>query len=321
MLVQGTFYGESRIFTFPFIDLNGLPPAVLQNQAGGNPLQMSADRDADWLHWGYSAQYCVPAAGGIASGSPLNLQVQRQDTRELQAAQVSRTADFGTPLEHLAGKAGSPFYYSYPKRYPSGTRLLASVAQFTGATPTGRSPLYLSAHAQLVKPGAAPTMIGSKYSQQMIYRGEWVPYTAFFDFATTPLGINQSVNLTLPINTTQYFFIDTLIARYGNTPGAMGPNDALSPLIAEDEITVSVKDTSNQSPFTLPNPAPLWSMFGSLGSRLYAPPSCYVVRPRGSIDITIQNGPTAQITKPLWLTLGGCLVDNISKQILENLNA
>jgi hypothetical protein len=311
--VQGTFYGESRVFAYPFIDLNGVPPGVPTTPTqGGAPLQLT--NEGDWLLFGHSAVTCPPAAGGLPTGTPINLQVVRQDTgaqlvRVGQQGQTAQTnVPVGAPLEHMAGKAGDPAYMSYSLELPGGTRLTPQVTHAAAATPTGRSPLYIVGHALLRKPAGSKIEIGSKEEQQQVYRGEYTYYTGRLNYTPgAPLAVNSGDVLTLPINTTQYFFIDSLWCRARNA--TLGPVDPLNPLVHEDELLVSLKDTSNASPFTVPGFVPLWTIFGPRAARYFHPPTIFVVRPRGSLEIQLKNGPTAPLTYTLEFTVGGVLVD------------
>jgi hypothetical protein len=311
--VQGVFYGESRIFGYPLIDLANVPPNVPTTPTqGGAPLQFT--NEGDWLLYGHSAVTCNSALGGLPDRTPINLQVVRQDTgaqlvRVGQQAQVpSQNVQRGAPLEHLAGKAGDPAYMSYSLELPGGTRLTPQVTHEAAATPTGRSPLYIVAHALLRKPAGPKIEIGSKEAQQQVYRGEYTYFTGRLNYsAASPLPINAGDVITLPINTTQYFFIDSLWCRAKNAE--LGPNDPLNCLIHEDEILCSLKDTSSVSPFTVPGFVPLWTVFGNVAARFFHPPTLFVVRPRGSLEIQIKNGPTAPLEYGLEFTVGGVLVD------------
>lgn len=323
--VQGTFYGESRVFGYPLIDLANVPPNVPTQPTQGNaPLQLTTE--GDWLLYGHSAVVCTPAAGGLPNNTLLNLQVVRQDTGAQlvrlgqQNSVPSANVPVGAPLEHLAGKAGDPAYFSYSLELPGGTRLSPQVTHKAAATPTGRSPLYLVAHALLRKPDGPKIEIGSKEEQQSVYRGEWTYFTGALNYsAGSPLAVNAGDSLTIPINTTQYFFIDSLWCRAANA--TLGPNSALNPLVQEDEILVSLKDTTNTSPFTIPGYVPLWSVFGDRAARFFHPPTLFVVRPRGSLEINVKNGPTAPVTYGLEFTIGGVLVDRdqLPNVILEAL--
>lgn len=325
--VQGTFYGESRVFAYPLMDLKDVPANTpVTPTPGGAPLQLT--NEGDWLLYGHSAVTCTAASGGLPDATLLNLQVVRQDT----GAQLVRLAQqnpapaanipVGAPLEHVAGKAGNPGYFSYSLEVPGGTRLIPQVAHQAAATPTGRSPLYLVAHALLRKPDGPRIDIGSKEEQQSVYRGEWTFFTGKLNYSnSSPLPVNSGDNLTIPINTTQYFFIDSLWCRSSNGSGSFYPNNELNPLINEHELLVSIKDTSNQSPFTVPGFVPLWSVFGNMAARFFHPPTLFVVRPRGSLSIDIKNGPTAAYERPLEFTVGGVLVDKsqLPAAILEGL--
>lgn len=311
--IQGTFYGESRVFGYPLIDLANVPPNVPTTPTqGGSPLQLT--NEGDWLLFGHSAVTCAPALGGLPTNTPINLQIVRQDTgaqlvRLGQQSQVPATnVPLGAPLEHLAGKAGDPGYMSYSLELPAGTRLTPQVIHQAAATPTGRSPLYLVAHALLRKPAGPKVEIGSKEEQQQVYRGEYTFFSGRLNYSPgSPLAVNAGDVVTIPINTTQYFFIDSLWCRAHNA--TLGPVDPLNPLTHEDELLVSLKDTSSASPFTIPGFVPLWAVFGSRAARFFHPPSLFVVRPRGSLEIQLKNGPTAPLTYSLEFTAGGVLVD------------
>lgn len=311
--VQGTFYGESRVFGYPLIDFNGVPANTPTTPTQGNsPLQLTTE--GDWLLYGHSAVMCTPAAGGLPNNTLVNLQVVRQDTGAQlvrlgqQNSVPSANVPVGAPLEHVAGKAGDPAYFSYSLELPGGTRLVPQVVHKAAATPTGRSPLYLVAHALLRKPDGPRIDIGSKEEQQSVYRGEWTYFTGALNYsAAAPLAVNAGDSITIPINTTQYFFIDSLWCRAANAQ--LGPNSDLNPLTQEDELLVSLKDTTNTSPFTIPGYVPLWSVFGSRAARYFHPPTLFVVRPRGSLEINVKNGPTAAVEYGLEFTIGGVLVD------------
>lgn len=330
-IVQGIFWGESRIYGYPLMDLNGVPPlSPTTPTASSAPLQLTAE--GDWLIMGHSLVYCTPAAGGLADNTPVNLQVVRQDNGEQLVRlgpQPSGAANLdvpmGAPIEHICGKAGNVGYMSYHWPVPSGTRLIPQLTHQAAAAPTGRSPFYMVAHAVLDRGLTAPIEIGSKQEQLQTYRGKWASFTARLNYsAASPLAINQGDTVIIPINTTQYFFITNLICRAiklgsGDAPNVLLPNSALNPLIAEDEILVSIKDTSNQSPFTTPGYVPLWGAFGNLMARDYHPPTMFVVRPRGSLEIDVKNGPTAEVDYALEFTIQGTLVEQPSTAIMENL--
>jgi hypothetical protein len=327
--VQGVFWGESRIFGYPMFDLNGVAPFTqVTPTPNGSPLQLTSE--GEWLVMGHSLVQCTSAAGGLANNTPVNLQVIRQDNGEqlvrlgpqpTQAANL--LVPMGAPIEHICGKAGNPGYLSYHWPVPSGTRLLPQIVHQAAATPTGRSPFYMVAHALLDRgKDTAPIEIGSKEEQQNKYFGKWAAFTGRLNYsAANPLAINQGDTLIIPINTTQYFFVSNLLCRAIElgSPNIMLPNDALNPLVQEDEILVSLKDTSNQSPFTTPGFVPLWSAFGNLMARDYHPPTMFVIRPRGSLEIDIQNGPTAAVQYALEFTIEGILVDKPSDAIMEQL--
>jgi hypothetical protein len=337
--VTGTFYGESRVFAYPLLDFNGVPPLTPTTPTTGNDqaaLQLTNEggqEGSSWRIFGHSAVMCTPGNGGLPDGTPVNLQIQRQDTQQLWVgssainSQPTNNADLGAPLEHLAGKAGNPAFFSYAKSVPYGTRLIPKVAHQAAATPTGRSPLYLVAHAALSRggPGAQKMQIGSRNFQQMQYRGEWIYYTARLPYSSSaPLAVNTGATITMPIAVRQYFFVDTLwcraVATIDGSPVYL-PLDQLNPQVTEDEILVSLRDTTQRSPFTVPGYVPLWSVFGPFGARYFHPPTCFVVRPNGNLEIDIQNGPTAAIQYSLEFTIGGVLLDKPSAQIVDQLQA
>jgi hypothetical protein len=288
-----------------------------------------------WRLFGHSGITFTSAPGGIPNLTPININFRRQDTSELwvrdgqQNQNPAQNVSLGAPLEHLCGKAGNPGYMSYAWELPAGTRLVPIVAHQAAVTPTGRSPLFITAHAMLRRPdlgdgGGPKTQIGSKNKQQMTYRGHWTTFTGRLVYGTgapgqpAPLGVNVSDTLLLNINTTQYFFIDSLWCR-ASVPGSPSPVDPLNALVQEAELYCTLKDTVNQSPFTVPGPVPIWSIFGNVAARYYHPPSLFVVRPRGSLEIVISNGPTAPWTVPLEFTVGGVLVDKPDDAIVRQL--
>ena len=331
--VTGTFYGESRIFAYPLMDFNGVQPlSPVTPTLGGSPLQLTDEGDgSSWRIFGHSAVLATSAAGGLPDTTPINLQIKRQDTGELWVRDSSSTplpstnVALGAPLEHLAGKAGNPGYMSYAWEVPAGTRLVPIVAHNAAATPTGRSPLYLAAHCALRRgPMASKIQLGSKNKQQMTYRGHWTSFTGKLTYtAGAPLPINSGDTLTIQINTTQYFFVDSLWCRAvkinTDAPNIYLPNNALNPQVFEDELLVSLRDTTQRSPFTVPGFVPLWSAFGPFAARYYHPPTIFVVRPRGNLEIDIQNGPTTEIDYSLEFTIGGVLVDKPDTQIVQQL--
>lgn len=331
--VQGIFWGESRSFGYPLIDLNGVPPlAPVTPTLNAAPLQLTAE--GDWQIMAHSAVLCTPADGGLPDNTPINLQVYRQDNGENmirlgpQTVASGQSVPLGAPLEHVCGKAGNPGYTPYPWMVPSGARLTPYIAHQAGFTPTGRTPLYLVAHALLDRgSNGAVIEIGSKAEQERKYAGKLAWFTARLNYsAASPLSINGSDTLIIPINTFQYFFVTNMICRAivpgeeDTDPGVILPNDALNPLVAEDEILVSLKDTSNQSPFTVPGYVPLWAVFGNFISRDFHPPTMLVVRPGGSLEIDLKNGPTAAVEYSLEFTFIGTLVDKPSDAIMESLS-
>jgi len=332
--VSGTFFGESRLFAYPMMDFNGVAPLTpVTPTIQGAPLQLTdelGDNSTSWRIYGHSAVMPTAAAGGLPDLTPVNLQIKRQDTGELwvrdnaQSAAPATNISLGAPLEHLAGKAGNPAYMSYAWDTPAGTRLIPIVAHQAVATPTGRSPLYLVAHATLARGNAAARVqLGSKNKQQMTYRGHWTSFTARLNYAANNLPINASDQITMQISTRQYFFVDSLwcraITNVDAGPNIWLPNSPFNPQVNEDEILVSLKDTTQRTPYTVNGYVPLWTMFGQWGSRYYHPPSMFVVRPNGNLELDIQNGPTTPITYNLEFTVGGVLVDKPTKQITQQL--
>lgn len=321
--VTGTFYGESRAFVYPLMDLNGVAPfAQVTPTEGGSPLQLTNEGDNSWWRiYGHSACYCTPATGGLASGTLFNMQIKREDTGEdmTRSARFSpnpvNNVNLGPPLEHVAGKAGNPGFMAYAWDEPAGTRLIPLVSHQNATTPTGRSPLYMVAHASLMKNKklAAKQQLGSKNAQQIRYRGQWRYWTGRFDFTTTSLAINGSDALTININTNQYLLIDTLWCRAVQlgeaSPNVWLPNDPFNPCVSEDELLVSLSATNRETPFTTPGYVPLWTLFGQWAARYYHPPTQFIVSPKGSLEINLKNGPTAEIDYALEFTIGGCLID------------
>jgi hypothetical protein len=323
--VEGIFFGESRVFAFPFMDLNGLAPNGLSQQAS-NQVPMQFGNEGHWNLYGLSAMRGVEAAGGVPNNTPINLQIVRQDTGEEFFRQSNQNIPLGAPLEHVAGKAGNPGYMSYAKLMPPGVKLIPYVAQLGAATPTGRTPLYVVAHAALVKnptkqpaPGtdlglATQFQIGSKEAQQSLYRGRYVWYHGVFNFsALDTLAINGTRDITVPIALKEYFFCDTILCRMVNAQ--LGPVSSLNPLQVEDEILMSLRDTANNAPWFTPNFAPVWTVAGSRAARYYHPPTCFVVRPAGNINLTLKNGPTSAINYRIEFSFGGVMVDMPGKAI------
>jgi hypothetical protein len=336
--VTGTFYGESRVFAYPLLDFNNVPPLTPTTPTVGGDqaaLQLTNEGGEDgssWRIFGHSAVMCTPDQNGLPELTPVNLQIQRQDTQQLWVgssatnSQPQNNADLGAPLEHLAGKAGMPGFFSYAKSVPYGTRLIPKVAHQAATTPTGRTPLYLVAHAALSRGGAGAQkmQIGSRNFQQLKYRGEWIYYTARLPYsAAAPLAVNTGASITLPIAVRQYFFIDSLWCRAvkitEEEPNIFLPYSSSNPQVFEDEILVSLRDTTQRSPFTVPGFVPLWSVFGPWAARYFHPPTCFVVRPNGNLEIDVQNGPTAAVEYNLEFTIGGVLVDKPDTQIVEQL--
>lgn len=308
---ESIFFGEGRVWAFPFMDLNAAPVNQLViPTAAQTPLQLS--KDGDWAIYGYSALYGTPAAGGLASGTPVNIQIQDQNTSESQFRQSNQRNIIGAPIEHICGKAGNPAYISWPRTVEAGARLypyLGWVGAAGAAAPTGRTPWYVAAHAQLLRPGmAAGIPIGSRDLQLRRYGGYYATYTGVFDFTpAAPLAPNGSDSVQIPITGKKFFFVDSLMCRMVNAN--TGPVSDLNPLTAEDEILVSVKDTTSLSSWNQPGFVPVWTMFGSRGGRPYCPPAPFVLRPLGNIEITLKNGPTAAIDYRIEFTFGGVLVE------------
>jgi hypothetical protein len=319
---EGIFYGEGRVYAFPPLDLNGVPANTLsQVGKGKSPLQFAMD--GAWGIYGYSGMYATPASGGVPSGTPVNFNIRDQNTSENYVRASNLNVDLGGPIEHIVGKAGNPAYYSWPKVVEPGARLYPWIGWIdnTGspATITGRSPWYVVAHSQLLRPGmAAAIPIGSRAFQLESYGGVYAWYTGTFPFNNITQAGNLAVNgndtLSIPISGKRYFFVDSLWCRTQNE--AMGPTSDINPLIAEHELLVSVKDTSALNSWCEPGFVPIWTMFGSRGGRPYCPPAPFVVRPLGNIEINIRNGPTAAFTGQVQFTFGGVLVD-IPRKVIE----
>ena len=340
--VTGTFYGESRVFAYPTLDLNGVAPnSPVTPVTSQNPLQLTDEGDGSWWRvFGHSAVVGTPgvAGGGLLDVTPLNIQIKRQDTGELLIrssnvnAAPNANVDLGAPLEHVCGKAGNPGYMSYAWDLPAGTRLIPIISNLGTVTASVPQPVYLVAHAALRKnPGAAKVQLGSKNAQQMKYRGHWTSFTGRFNYSTTNiLPTGETDTLTLQVNTNTYFFIDSLWCRgifTGNPAGsAIGvpfPKNDQNCLYQEDNILVSLRDTTQRSPFTVPGYVPLWSIFGPTSGRYYHPPTLFVVRPNGNIEIDIQAGVDAVgfggIYYPLEFTVGGVLVEKPDAAIVAAL--
>lgn len=310
--IEGLFYGESRVWGFPLQDLNGLPvgqPQIMTASAA--PLQLNTD--GDWQVYGMSAMIGTIAGGGIPTGTALDFAIEQQDTSERWFRQSNQTTISGMPLSSIAGKAGNTNYFGYSRQVKAGSRLIPYVQQNGLATPTGRTPLYVQLHAAIVTPKQPAMEIGSKYEQMKRFGGFYTWYTGRLTFsAAAPLTPNQDIVLTIPIAGKKFFFVDTLVCEQTNPAtglGVQGPVNALNPLVQEQELLVSIKDTTSLSPWTLPTFQPLWSVFGDTANRPYHPPSYFAVRPNGNIELTLRNGPTANFTQNLTFTFGGVLVD------------
>lgn len=321
---ESIFYGESRVYGFPLMDLNTVPANTLQNMTKvRTPLQYSME--GDWGIYGGSALYATPASGGVPSGTPVNFQIKDQNTSEGYVRASNLNVDLGAPMEHLFGKAGNPSYMSWPKVVEAGARLYPWIGWIdsTGspATPTGRSPWYVSLHSQLLRPGmAAAIPMGSRAFQLERYSGVYAWYTGTFKYGSgtgvnAPFPVNGKDTMSIPVAGKRFFFVDSLWCRMQNS--TMGPANSENPLIAEEELLVQVKDTSAISTWAVPGYVPIWHMFGSRGGRPYSPPSAFVVRPVGNIEVSISNGPTAEFAGQLQFTFGGVLVD-LPERILND---
>lgn len=321
---EGMFYGESRVYTFPELDLNGIQPNQLTIPTDQQvPLQL--DKSGDWGIYGLSAVKPTPAAGGLASNTLINFQVEDQDTSERFFRQSNQAQISAAPLEHVAGKAGFPAYPSWPRVVKGGARLYPYVEHLAAAAPTGASPYRIVAHAVLLKPGqlgagkmpAVP--IGSRAEQLKRWGGFYVEYTGVFPFsAADPLVPQATRQFQIPITGSKFFFVDSLWCRQANAN--IGPNDAENPLTTEDSILVSVKDTSALTNWNSPGFAPLWSMFGSRAAFPYVPPTAFIVRPLGNIEVTIKNDGVTNIEDRFEFTFGGILV-NLPKDITNDMLA
>lgn len=306
---ESIFYGEGRVWGFPAMDLiNTVPNQLVIPTTAQNPLQFS--KDGDWGIYGYSAMYATPAAGGLASNTPVNIQIKDQNTGEDQFRQSNQRQIIGAPIEHICGKAGNPAVISWPRTVEAGARLYPYLGWLgTAAAPTGRSPWYVVAHTQLLRPGMAQAIpIGSRDMQLRRYGGYYATYTGVFDFSpANPLAPNGGDAIQIPITGKKFLFVDSLMCRMVNAN--IGPVSDLNPLTAESEILVSVKDTTSLSSWNQPGFVPVWTMFGSRGGRPYSPPAPFVLRPMGNIEVSIQNGPTVAIDYRIEFTFGGVLVE------------
>jgi len=317
---EGIFFGEGRIWLFPFADLNGVTPNTMTN-VSNNAAPLQFNMDGDWALHGYSAQYCIPAAGGLPSGTPVNIQIQDQATSENYLRQSNQRTITGAPIEHVAGKAGTPNYMSWPRVLEAGARLYTFMLHQGLATPSGRSPWYVAAHTKFLRPGTANAVpIGSRDMQLERYGGLYVNYSGVKTYTpAAPLVPNDSDDLVVPITGKKYFFVDSLFCRFPTAADSVvNPlNDLFNPLVAEKELLVNVRDTTSLSNWNQPSFAPVWTMFSPFASMPYSPPAPFVVRPLGNIELTLKNGPTANIEVELTFTFGGVLVDLPEKVLRE----
>lgn len=315
----GMFYGASRIYTLPELDLQLLGPDSLEQATPSQvPLQLS--QEGDWGIYGVNAVKFAGPVGSLASNTAINFNLQNQETNEFWYRQGNQQKVTSTPLEHVAGKCGFPGLMTYPKAFKAGSRIFPYV-MYTGAVqPTAKSPLRAVLHTVLLKPGmdANKIIIGSRAAMMKNFGGFYTYYTGVFDFsAANPLLPGVTATFEIPIHGKKFMFVDELYCRQHNAN--FGPNSVDNPLTDELPLSVSVKDTTSLTAWNAPGFAPLWSMFGTRAALPYVPPTVFIVQPLGNIEVSLTNEGTANLEDRMEFTFGGSLID-MPKSALDSMD-
>ncbi len=147
--VPSISFAETRLYPFPVHDFNGQASGAQLTPSG---FELQLGTEGYWALFGISGTMCFPGGeGGLFDGSDININIYNITQGTWLFNQTQDYQIFGSPIEHVAGKWGNPCWFDFPKTYKPGDRLMLYASQFSGATPTDRSPLYVMLHMVLTK--------------------------------------------------------------------------------------------------------------------------------------------------------------------------
>lgn len=290
--VANTFEEETRLFIFPTFDFNGVASGTF-NAGPGVPLTLPTD--GEWVCWGVVATLLN---GGLASGTNIDYNIYDPVRSKYWYSGGASSDGVGMPVELTAGKCGNIHYFDIPQPLAPGARLVLYASQSSGSTPSSSSPFALALLCSLVPKGLkAKDLSLESFGEAVKNRqGNMYKVKAPFNFSTTNLADQRSLSKQIPLNKDSALLVTGITARYT-------PNSDKDPRVSENNILVQLSDSRNISRWVQPDPAPLSMIAGNFGSRIWVPPTFFLVMPGMDLVMEVTNRTGAPLTTDLNFVL------------------